>query len=142
MAQQLALGEYLCLGKGEEACGGRQRPSILADATESVFAAVYLDGGLEPVRDLIHRVLLNKERTPNVKERRIDSKTLLQELVQRKSGRELHYALTGESGPDHNKIFTVEVFLNGEPIGQGSGRSKKDAEQAAAKAALEGWQEE
>jgi len=141
VAQQLGLGEYLCLGKGEELCGGRERPSILADATESVFAAVYLDGGMEPARELIRRVLLNKEWTPTVKERRMDSKTLLQELVQRKSGRELHYELMGESGPDHNKVFVVEVFMNGESIGCGQGRSKKDAEQAAAKAALEGWEE-
>ena len=142
VAQQLGLGEYLCLGKGEEAGGGRHRPSILADATESVFAAVYLDGGMESARALIHRVLLNKEWTPNVKERRVDSKTLLQELVQRRSGQELHYELMGETGPDHNKTFMVEVFLNGESIGCGSGRSKKDAEQAAAKAALENWKEE
>jgi len=97
---------------------------------------------MEPARELIHRVLLNKEWTPTVKERRIDSKTLLQELVQRKSGRELYYKLVGESGPDHNKTFVVEVFLNGETIGHGSGRSKKDAEQAAAKAALENWKDE
>ena len=142
VAQQLGLGEYLCLGKGEEACGGRMRPSILADATESVFAAVYLDGGMESARELIRRVLLNKERTPNVKERRMDSKTLLQELVQRKSGRELRYELVGETGPDHNKTFTVEVLLNGESIGCGSGRSKKEAEQAAARAALENRKEE
>jgi len=141
VAQSLNLGEYLCLGKGEELGGGRSRPSILADATESVFAAVYLDGGMEPVEKLIRRVLLNKEFEEPVKERRLDSKTRLQEVIQRKPGRELHYALVGEEGPDHNKTFTVEVSMGGQVIGQGRGRTKKDAEQAAAKAALETFEE-
>ena len=142
VAQQLGLGAYLCLGKGEELGGGRTRPSILADATESVFAAVYLDGGLEAARELIRRVLLKKEPEQAVEQRRLDGKTRLQELVQRRGGRELHYRLTGESGPDHNKSFTVAVYLNDRCIGQGTGRSKKDAEQAAAKAALEHWTED
>lgn len=142
VAQQLGLGAYLCLGKGEELGGGRTRPSILADATESVFAAVYLDGGLEAARELIRRVLLEKEPEQAVEQRRLDGKTRLQELVQRRGGRELHYRLTGESGPDHNKSFTVAVYLNDRCIGQGTGRSKKDAEQAAAKAALEHWTED
>ena len=123
-------------GKGEEAGGGRQRASILADATESVFAAVYLDGGLEAARALIHRVLLDKERETDVEERRRDYKTELQELVQRRSNQTLQYELVSASGPDHAKVFTSRVLLNGQPIGKGQGHSKKEAEQAAAHAGL------
>ena len=137
VAQSIGLGQYLLLGKGEEQGGGRTRPSILADATECVFAAVYLDGGMEPARDLIHRVLLEKEHEVSIEERRHDNKTALQELVQRTPGQVLDYVQIGESGPDHNKTFTCAVKLNGEVIGLGTGRSKKEAEQAAAKTALE-----
>ena len=136
VAQSLDLGSYLKLGKGEEAAGGRQRASILADATESVFAAVYLDGGLEAARALIHRVLLDKERETDVEERRRDYKTELQELVQRRSNQTLQYELVSASGPDHAKVFTSRVLLNGQPIGKGQGHSKKEAEQAAAHAGL------
>ena len=137
VATYLGLGEYLLLGKGEELGGGRTRPSILADATESVFAAVYLDGGIESARSLIHRVLLDKEQEELVEERRRDYKTKLQELAQRKPDQVLAYELVGESGPDHNKVFTMQVKLNGNVIGEGSGRTKKEAEQMSAKAALE-----
>ena len=105
VAQQLGLGEYLRLGRGEELGGGRRRPSILADATESVFAAVYLDGGMDAARDLIHRVLLDKEQEEQVEERRRDYKTELQELVQRRPEQVLRYEMTGTSGPDHTNIF-------------------------------------
>ena len=118
VAQTLSLGDHLCLGKGEEQGGGRRRPSILADATESVFAAVYLDGGIEAARELIHRVLLDKERE------------------ERKSDQVLRYELTGSSGPDHAKEFAFRVTLNGVTVGEGMGRSKKEAEQSAACAAL------
>ena len=121
VAQSLDLGSYLKLGKGEEAGGGRRQASILADATESVFAAVYLDGGLEATRALIHRVLLDKERETDVEERRRDYKTELQELVQRRSNQTLQYELVSASGPDHAKVFTSRVLLNGQPIGKGSG---------------------
>ena len=137
VAQKLNLGSYLKLGKGEEAGGGRQRPSILADATESVFAAVYLDGGMEAARALIHRVLLDKEQEEAVEERRRDYKTELQELVQREPNRTLVYRMAEESGPDHDKTFTFEVLLNGAVVGRGEGHSKKEAEQMAARAALE-----
>lgn len=137
VAQALQLGEGLMLGKGEESGGGRQRPSILADCTEAVFAAVYLDGGMECARDLIHRVLLSKGDIEVAESRRRDYKTELQELVQRKPHRALRYELVGQSGPDHAKVFTVAVLLNGEPIGEGSGHSKKEAEQSSARAALE-----
>lgn len=137
VAQTLSLGDHLCLGKGEEQGGGRRRPSILADATESVFAAVYLDGGIEAARELIHRVLLDKEREELVEERRRDYKTLLQEHIQRKAGQELTYCMVREEGPDHAKTFVTEVRLNGAAIGEGSGHSKKESEQMAAKSALE-----
>ena len=137
VAQKLNLGSYLKLGKGEEAGGGRHRASILADATEAVFAAVYLDGGITAASELIHRVLLDVEREEVVEERRRDYKTELQELVQRKKDQQLHYALVGESGPDHDKHFEVEVQLNGKAVGRGVGSSKKRAEQAAAEAAIE-----
>ena len=134
VAKFLGLGQYLKLGKGEEAGGGRQRQSILADATEAVFAAVYLDGGMERVRELICRVLLS--RAPAAEERR-DYKTTLQEIVQRRSGQVLTYHMVDESGPDHNKTFLFQVRLNGAPVGQGRGHSKQEAEQAAARDALE-----
>ena len=137
VAQALQLGECLMLGKGEESGGGRQRPSILADCTEAVFAAVYLDGGMDCARDLIHRVLLSKGDITVAESRRRDYKTELQELVQRKPHQVLRYELVGQSGPDHAKVFTVAVLLNGEPIGEGSGHSKKEAEQSAACAAME-----
>ena len=137
VAQSLGLGQYLKLGRGEESGGGRQRPSILADATESVFAAVYLDGGMEAARSLIHRVLLDENREEAVERRRKDYKTVLQEMVQRKSNQVLRYELVGSAGPDHAKVFSACVKLNGQVIGLGTGHSKKEAEQAAAKTALE-----
>ncbi len=142
VAQSLQLGECLMLGKGEESGGGRQRPSILADCTEAVFAAVYLDGGMDCARDLIHRVLLSKGDITVAESRRRDYKTELQELVQRKPHQVLRYELVGQSGPDHAKVFTVAVLLNGDPVGEGSGHSKKEAEQSAARAALEKLTEE
>ena len=137
VARKLDLGRYLKLGRGEESGGGRQRTSILADATEAVFAAVYLDGGIGAASDLIHRCLLDAEKEEVVEERRRDYKTALQELVQRQADQVLTYHMTGEAGPDHDKTFQAEVQLNGSAVGTGSGHSKKEAEQAAAKAALE-----
>ena len=136
VAQKLGLGQYLKLGRGEEAGGGRERISILADATEAVFAAVYLDGGIEAASALIHRCLLDAEKEEVVEERRRDYKTELQELVQRRSNQTLQYELVSASGPDHAKVFTSRVLLNGQPIGKGQGHSKKEAEQAAAHAGL------
>ena len=141
VAETLGLGKYLKLGRGEEQGGGRQRPSILADATESVFAAVYLDGGMEAARALIHRVLLERGREQAVESRRRDYKTALQEVVQRRANQVLRYEMVGAVGPDHEKIFTCAVTLNGDVIGQGSGRSKKEAEQAAARSALDQMRE-
>ena len=136
VAGQLELGQYLKLGRGEDAGGGRQRPSIQADAVEAVIAAVYLDGGIGSARKLITRFILTNNRREQEGVIR-DFKTALQELVQRESGQVLTYHLLGESGPDHAKVFSVAVELNGKPLGAGEGRSKKEAEQAAAKAAVE-----
>lgn len=134
-ARELGLGEYLRLGKGESAGGGRERPSIQADAVEAVLAAIYLDGGIGSARKFIQKYILSREVAGLTKPR--DHKTALQELVQRESGQVLQYRLTGEEGPDHNKRFFVEVTLNGQAVGSGSGRSKKEAEQMAAAAAIE-----
>ncbi len=136
VALGLQLGDYLLLGKGEAHTGGRERPSILADAVEAIIAAMYLDGGLEVARSFIlTNVLAGLDA--GVMHHVIDYKTELQEHVQRKADQHLEYRLTGESGPDHNKRFTMAVLLNGAEIGSGTGRTKKEAEQAAAKAALE-----
>jgi ribonuclease-3 len=135
VAKSLDLGSYLKLGKGEESGGGRHRPSIQADAVEAMLAAVYLDGGIGQARKLIHTLILQGERNRASAGR--DFKTALQEIVQRASGQVLAYRQTGESGPDHAKRFSMEVLLNGTPIGEGEGRSKKEAEQAAAKAAVQ-----
>ena len=102
----------------------------------AVFAAVYLDGGIGEASALIHRLLLDAEKEEAVEERRRDYKTALQELVQRQAGQELSYRMAGEQGPDHAKTFAAEVLLNGTVVGTGSGHSKKEAEQSAAKAAL------
>ena len=141
VAQRLELGKHLKLGNGEESCGGRTRPSILADATEAVFAAVYLDGGIGAASALIHRVLLDTEREEVAEEKRRDYKTILQEFVQRTPNQTLSYRLFGESGPDHCKTFTFQVCVNGLPVGEGSGRTKKEAEQQAAGRALEAMRE-
>ena len=136
VAGKLNLGAYLRLGRGEESGGGRTRTSILADAVEAVFAAVYLDGGIASASALIHRCLLEAEREEVVEERRRDYKTALQELVQRQADQVLTYRMVGERGPDHDKTFAAEVLLNGTSVGSGSGHSKKEAEQAAARSAL------
>ena len=141
VARRLDLGAYLKLGRGEEAGGGRERTSILADATEAVFAAVYLDGGIGAASALIHRLLLDAEKEEVLEERRRDYKTALQELVQRQADQVLSYHMVGEEGPDHDKTFLAEVRLNGAAIGAGSGHSKKEAEQAAARSALEAMDE-
>ena len=135
LAQGLSLGSYVRLGKGMEHNGGRERPSILADATEALIAAVYLDGGMEEASRLIHERLLSQlgETEPLYYN---DCKTALQELVQQESGRQLSYELLSESGPDHDKTFHVRVLLDGESLGEGTGHSKKEAEQSAAGQAL------
>ncbi len=135
-AQQIELGEFLHLGKGEENTGGRERPSILADAFEAVIAAIYLDGGMEAAAKHILRFMPEKIKRTK-KPVLSDYKTLLQEVVQKNPEEKVEYVLIGEEGPDHNKRFVVEVCLNSQVIGKGKGKSKKEAEQLAAKEALE-----
>ena len=139
VAAKVALGEHLLLGHGEERFGGRTRASILADAMESVIAASFLDGGMEAARGIIQRFVLCD--VPVKKLHNGDYKTALQEQVQQKKNQTLVYTLVGESGPDHNKQFTVEVALNGTTIGVGTGSSKKRAEQDAARIAIDNLQE-
>lgn len=134
VAEQVNLGKHLLLGHGEEQTG-RKRASILADAVESVIAASFLDGGMEAATGIIRQFILCK--VPVNRLRNMDYKTCLQEQVQQKKNQVLAYTLTGESGPDHDKEFRVEVTLNGQVVGQGVGSSKKRAEQDAARAALE-----
>jgi ribonuclease-3 len=135
IAERIGLGAHLLLGNGEESGGGRARDSILADAVESVIAACFLDGGMEPARKFIDTFVLTD--VPVRKLRNADYKTALQELVQQKKNQVLSYALVEESGPDHDKHFVVQVSLNGTVVGTGKGRSKKKAEQDAAHAAIE-----
>ena len=135
VANGLGLGEHLLLGKGEEQGGGRSRNSILADAVESVIAACYLDGGMKAAVQFVQKFIL--VNVPVTRMHNTDYKTALQELVQQKKNQSLSYVLVGESGPDHDKQFDVEVSLNGTVVGKGSGRSKKRAEQDAARAAIE-----
>lgn len=134
-SRELDMGEFLLLGKGEKQNGGMERPSILADAFEAVLAAIYLDGGMEPARRHVLRFI---EREIREKHDHIeDYKTVLQEIIQRNPEEELKYVLAEEQGPDHDKTFTVNVMLNSNVIGVGVGHSKKQAEQLAAKQALE-----
>ena len=134
-AATIELGSYLLLGHGEEQGGGRRRDSIVSDAMESVIAASYMDGGFAAAKEIIDRLILSD--IPKDRPRNFDYKTAFQELVQRKKDQQIHYELTGESGPDHDKHFEVEVLLNGKAVGRGVGSSKKRAEQAAAEAAIE-----
>ena len=133
-ANRIGLGSHLLLGHGEERFGGRNRDSILADAMESVIAACFLDGGLEAALGFVRQFILVE--VPVARMHNADYKTALQELVQQKKNQVLAYALVGQSGPDHDKEFSVEVSLNGTVVGRGTGRSKKRAEQDAARDAI------
>ena len=133
-ANRIGLGKHLLLGHGEEQGGGRSRDSILADAMESVIAACFLDGGLKAALEVVRFILVE---VPVTKLHNADYKTQLQELVQQKKNQTLTYALVGQSRPDHDKSFDVEVSLNDQVVGSGSGSSKKRAEQMAARAAIE-----
>ena len=128
-AGDIRLGEYLLLGKGEEATGGRTRNSVVSDAMEALIGAVYLDGGFASAKEFIHRFVLNDIEH---KQLFFDSKTILQEMVQAMGDTLLSYEMLREEGPDHNKTFEVSALLDGREIGRGSGRTKKAAEQVAA----------
>lgn len=135
-ARSIHLGDYLLLSRGEKHSNGQDRPSILADAFEAVIAAIYLDGGMEEARKFVLRFVVPDIK--NAKPTRFkDYKTSLQEIIQKNPEERLEYAIVGESGPDHNKHFVVEVHLNSNVIGKGGGKSKKEAEQQAAREALE-----
>lgn len=136
-AQEINLGKMLYLGKGEISGGGNKRPSVLSDAVEAVLAAIYLDGGLEAAKGFILEFIIRKAKYVAEGHKMIDYKTTLQEIVQKNHQETLSYHLKSESGPDHNKTFVIEVHINSNPIATGEGKSKKQAEQAAAKAALE-----
>ncbi len=132
-AKELQVGEALNLGKGEIRMGGREKPSILADAFEAILAAVFLDGGLEEAAKIVLRFIPRHDALDKAK----DYKTTLQEIIQRNREEHVEYVLVDAVGPDHDKTFTVEVHLNSNVIGKGIGKSKKLAEQQAAKEALE-----
>ncbi len=133
VARYLDLGKVLRLGHGESHGGGSHRPSMLADAVEAVLAAAYLDGGMQVPRDMVHRLILQREIKTGGNG---DYKTRFQELVQRNRDQVISYALVGQTGPDHDKTFLVEVSLNGAVVGSGRGSSKKRAEQDAAHEAI------
>ncbi len=133
-ANEIGLGEYLQLGRGEIVSGGRERPSILADAFEALIAAIYLDGGIEQAKTFVLRFVEGSVKKAKAYK---DYKTILQEVIQRNPEECVEYTLVGESGPDHDKRFEVEVHINSNVVGRGTGKSKKLAEQDAARQALE-----
>lgn len=128
-ARELSLGSYLLLGKGEDLTGGRKRDSVISDALEAVIGAIYLDGGLLKAREFVQRFVLN-----DIEHKKLfyDSKTILQEMIQGSFHGEISYRLTKEEGPDHDKVFTTEVYVGEKLLGSGTGRTKKAAEQSAA----------
>ncbi len=128
-AKELELGSFLFLGKGEERTGGRERASVTSDAMEALIGAIYLDGGFTNAKEFIHRFILN-----GLEEKQLffDSKTIFQEMMQSTTTEPIRYELVGESGPDHCKEFTVELWVGDSVAGRGSGKSKKAAQQAAA----------
>ena len=132
-ARDIGLGDYLLLGKGEEATGGRHRDSVTSDAMEALIGAVYLDGGFTNAKEFIHRFVLT-----DLEDKKLfyDSKTILQEMVQGTKAGTISYRLTGEEGPDHDKSFYVEVLIGDRVYGEGKGRTKKAAEQQAAYRAI------
>jgi ribonuclease III len=137
----LGLGEHLRLGRGEEKTGGRDKPALLADAFEAVVAALYLDGGLEPVRALLKRTVFHQALEDGERISESDCKSALQEFLQGKGGHPAEYRLAGETGPDHQKMFRVEVWVKGERMASAEGSTKKEAEQKAARRALEKLQQ-
>lgn len=137
VAKSIELGKYIKLGRGEEHTDGRNRPSILSDAMEALFAAIYLDSDILNVKKIIISLIENSIKEAVASRDYRDFKTLLQEFTQRDGGASPVYNLINEEGPDHDKVFTVEVCVNGKQIALGKGRSKKEAEKLAAKQAME-----
>ena len=137
IAHEIGIPEAIRLGHGEEMGGGRKRASILADATEALLGAIFMDGGIEPARAFVLRFIPHKVEVALAGGAFKDYKTMLQEIVQKNKQETLEYRLAGQSGPDHDKRFTMELLLNSNVFASGTGRSKKEAEQMAAKKALE-----
>ncbi len=135
-ANRIGLGNYLSLGKGEENTGGRTRTSILSDAFEALIGAIYLDGGLQQASGFIFSTMNELFRDISTNELFNDYKTQFQEFVQKKGDQKISYRILEEKGPDHDKVFVVQVFVGDKALGIGEGKSKKEAEQIAAKAAL------
>ena len=136
-AGQISLGNYLFLGKGEENTGGRTRISILSDAFEALIGAIYLDGGMSEAKNFIFRAMKEYLKDVHSSELFIDYKTQFQELIQKSGEQRISYHIVEEKGPDHNKLFVAQVSVNGEILGTGEGKNKKEAEQNAAKAAFD-----
>ena len=136
-ARGLHLGEHLRLGRGEEKTGGREKPALLADAFEAIVAAMYLDGGLAPARDLLKRTVFEQALEDGDRISESDRKSALQEFLQAKGDQPAEYRLAGETGPDHQKTFRVEVWVKSEFMSSAEGTTKKEAEQKAARSALE-----
>ncbi len=137
-ARRIELGQHLRLGRGEEKTGGREKPTLLADAFEAVVAAVYVDAGLGPTRELLKRLLFEQaleERGESIADS--DRKSALQEFLQGHGKPPAEYRLSSESGPDHQKVFEIEVWISGERMARGEGSTKKEAEQRAARSAME-----
>jgi ribonuclease-3 len=136
VARELGLGKYLLLGKGEELSGGREKPSILANTLEALLGAIYLDAGFSEAREIIHRLFLPFLEKVDVEGFLHDYKSLLQEHTQERFKSRPEYALLSESGPAHDRTFRVGIYLEGRLLAKGEGRSKKEAEQGAAKEAF------
>ncbi|WP_035765950.1 ribonuclease III [Butyrivibrio sp. NC2002] len=132
-ASNIHLEEYIILGKGEEQTGGRYRESIISDVMEAIIGAIYLDSGLEAAKKHIEKFILDN---PEEKQIFYDSKSVLQEIVQRDGNVEIRYEICGEKGPEHDKIFESAVYIGDKKLGEGSGRTKKAAEQKAAYQAI------
>lgn len=140
MSRIIGLGEYILLGKGEEMTGGRDRASILADGFEALTGALFLDGGFDCAKAFLTQTLIKQvDGVSSLEDLYTDYKTLLQEVIQKESNLPIHYEVVGEEGPDHDKHFYVEVYHDNQVLGKGLGKSKKEAEQDAAKKALKGY---
>ena len=138
-AREFSLPRYLLLGKGEDMTGGRNRDSIVSDATEALLGAIYLDGGFASAKEFVLKFILNDMEN---KQLFFDSKTILQEIIQEDGTKSVQYELVKEEGPDHNKSFTVNVLIDGQVLGNGTGHTKKAAEQKAAYEAIQKLRQE
>lgn len=135
-ARRINIGKYMRLGKGEHMSGGQDRSSILACAFESVIGALYINFGFEKTSEIVFE-LIGEELLKHEYQTRVDYKTKLQEIVQQTEDFDIRYMVIKETGPDHDKVYTIAVYINGSPLGRGTGKSKKEAEQLAAKEAIE-----